>query len=202
MSWDTIGTAHLRKQVPGQPYTLGPLVYATDDHYALLRHVVDLCSPMRLGLEFGVGGGESARIIADRMPLIGFDSFQGLPEDWREDFPAGTFAQDRPPDIPGADIRVGMFADTLHDFSVNTRIGLIHIDCDLYSSTATVLDWLAWHMLQNPLRGTYVVFDEWRGYPGAINHEQRAWNEFIDENHVNWEVVGHGHQQWAIRVTS
>jgi hypothetical protein len=48
-------------------------------------------------LEFGVFSGNSINIIADKFPLrtiYGFDSFEGLPEEWERDdkgFPLGFF---------------------------------------------------------------------------------------------------------------
>lgn len=77
--------------IPGgegvQDYQLGPY-FPPAEHYSLLRHVVGL-RPSGVALEFGVGKGESTRIIAEHMPVIGFDSFTGLPEDWRDGFPKG-----------------------------------------------------------------------------------------------------------------
>ncbi|SIN50927.1 Bacteriophage protein [Mycobacteroides abscessus subsp. bolletii] len=46
------------------------------------------------------------------MPVIGFDSFTGLPEDWREGFPEGSFAH-KPPAINNTRLVIGRYADTL-----------------------------------------------------------------------------------------
>jgi hypothetical protein len=171
-------------------YSLGPLV-ETDEHYALLRHTLTL-SPQGVALEFGVGSGQSTRILAEHMPVIGFDSWLGLPESWRPEFPAGSFAH-MPPEIENVDLIDGWFEDTLPGFSFPVA-GLVHIDCDLYSSTKTVLD-------HTPLtRGCIVVFDEWHGYDGCEDHEQRAWREYAAANDINWSVIGHGHEAWAIRI--
>jgi hypothetical protein len=92
----------------------------------------------------------------------------------------------------------GLFSDTLP--STNWQnigpIGLVHIDCDLHSSTMTVLNHIG--PLLNP--GTYIVFDEWHGYDGHENHEMRAWQEFADRTGIGWTVIGHGPEQWAIRI--
>jgi hypothetical protein len=180
-----------------QGYELGPEIEG-DEHYALLRHVVEL-KPHGVALEFGVGSGQSTRIIAEGMPVIGFDSFEGLPEDWRPGFPKGMFAEPGPPDIPGAVFVPGLFENTLPDFLANMvsrPVGLVHIDCDLYSSTRTVLFRAGYLMLT----GTYVVFDEWHGYEGAERYEQRAWREFAAATGITWTVVGHTFQQWGIRI--
>lgn len=177
-------------------YDLGP-AYVTGEHYALLRHVVSL-RPRGIALEFGVGRGESTRIIADELPVIGFDSFLGLPEDWRPGYPQGSFSQDGwAPEVDNARFVIGQFDDTLLGyFTGDEQVGLVHVDCDLYSSTKTVLDHVG--PLLRP--GTYVVFDEWHGYRGAQRYEQRAWVEYADSTDVQWTVVGHGHQQWGIRI--
>ena len=81
------------------------------------------------------------RTVAGDRTVAGFDVFTGLPETWRTGFPAGEFAQE-PPDIPGATVVAGLFEDTLPAFLAETdeAIAFVHVDCDLYSSTKTVLD--------------------------------------------------------------
>src|ERR1700752_2086506 len=86
-----------------QPYDLGPLIA---DPPALLRHVL-AGRPPGTALEFGVGTGTSLRIIAQTMPVIGFDSFQGLPENWRDEFTKGAFACPYPL-VHNAMLRIGM----------------------------------------------------------------------------------------------
>lgn len=177
-----------------QDYDLGPRI-AGDDR-RLLAHVL-ACRPHGAAVEFGVGSGGTLAMIAARMPATGFDSFAGLPERWRDGFDAGMFAC-IPPAVPGADIVTGLFADTLpaFDFAALGPIGLWHIDCDLHSSTATVLEYIRPHLLP----GSYVVFDEYHGYDGCEQHEQRAWREFADTANIGWAVIGHGREQWAVRV--
>lgn len=179
-----------------QDYTLGPQAPDTGNHYALLQYVLTL-DPQGIALEFGVGKGESTRLIAAHMPVIGFDSWLGLPEDWRPGFPKGMFAAMPPLDIPNADFVDGWYEDTLPDNLAGIRnVGLIHIDCDLYSSTATVL--AALHKRHHLAPGTFVVFDEWHSYPGCEDHEQKAWREYAHGLH--WQVIGHGHESWGIQI--
>lgn len=183
-----------------QDYGLGPLVTG-GHHFALLEHVLKL-GPGGVALEFGCGAGESTRLIAEHMPVVGFDSCQGLPEDWRPEYPKGSFASWPPIGLPNTSFVLGGFADVLPGWAAYhgaERIGLVHFDCDLYSSTKTALDNI-WHMLQP---GCYIVFDEWQGYddgPGAsaADHEQRAWREHA--HRFDWTVIGHGEQSWAIRL--
>ena len=65
------------------------------------------------------------------------------------------------------------------------HVSFLHIDCDLYSSTKTVLTLLApaIHI------GTVIVFDEYCGYTGWEQHEARAWAEFCSEFAVRFEWI-------------
>lgn len=192
-----------------QDYSWGP---CWDDHidegetchdgacYPLLRHCVGLCEP-GYGLEFGVQTGHSLGLISRSLLAVGFDSFQGLPEDWGP-FTVGAFAQE-PPDVENAELVVGWFADTvpLFDFGTVEPLRLVHIDCDLYSSAKTVFDHLGPHLIP----GAYVVFDEflhdWPPNESRGGEEQRAWREFADRTRISWTVVGHSRGAWAIQVS-
>jgi predicted O-methyltransferase YrrM len=177
-------------------YSLGPRV-ETDEHYALLRHTLTL-NPQGTAVEFGVGKGESTRIIAEHMPVIGFDTFRGLPTDWRDGFPAGMFAQTHAPAIDNAEFVIGLFEDTLPDCDFSgLDIGLLHVDVDLYASTETVLRYVGPHLAS----GAVVVFDEWHSYPQCEEFEQRAWREYVARTGISWTVIGHGHEAWAIRIS-
>lgn len=165
------------------------------DDSAVLRHALSL-KPDGWALEFGVGGGGSLSLIAERMPVIGFDSFSGLPEDWRPGFEAGAFAQAKIPQVENATIVVGLFDDTLPAFDWPERVGLVHLDADLYSSTVTALCY-AGHLLQP---GTVVAFDEYHSYDGSEDHEARAWEEWTLEHLCIWTPIGHGREQFALRI--
>ena len=131
-------------------------------------------------LEFGVGYGSTLRVIVaaeHSATVIGFDSFWGLPQPWRDGFPAGTFSTDgRPPSVNGAKMVVGLFEETLPDFApiggliLPDVATLVHIDCDLYESTKTVLK----HIVPILAAGAFIVFDELLDYPGFDEHEIRA----------------------------
>jgi len=194
-----------------QSFDLGPY-FCDNPHHALLHHCLDYVEDREgIALEFGVGEGHSLRCIARCMPAVGFDSFEGLPEDWRPGFEKGMFAADiaavRRGLPPGVVVIPGLFEETLPVFSWwgMRDILLIHIDCDLYSSTATVLEHLPWEDMMRP-RGKHkpvIIFDEWWNYPEAEMHEQRAWLEFTSKepwDHLEWEVLGCGVQQWAIEL--
>jgi Methyltransferase domain len=177
-----------------EPIDLGPLL-GRDDH-ATLRHVLTL-KPQGHAAEFGVWRGITLAAIAAVMPVTGFDSFHGLPEDWRPGFPKGMFAGNIPILPPNAELVVGMFEDTVPGWEPPAPLGLCHVDCDLYSSTVTVLAGIERHL--HP--GTYIVMDEFHGYPGAEHHEQRAWREFVARTGITYRVIGHGREQWACQLT-
>ncbi|HEY8375658.1 MAG TPA: TylF/MycF/NovP-related O-methyltransferase [Nannocystis sp.] len=132
-----------------------------------------------LYLEFGVHRGESIARWAELLPgpgcrFVGFDSFEGLPEDWTVIDRKGAFSTGGV--MPAiADPRVsfvrGWFQDTVPGYTLPAHERLVvHLDADLYSSTRTVLDALAPHLSV----GTYLLFDEF----SDRNHELRAFDEF------------------------
>lgn len=155
--------------------------------------------------EFGVYSGITITLIAQLFPdkrLYGFDSFQGLPEDWRPGFEKGTFARSTLPSVPkNVELVVGWFNDTLPTF-VRTHkkqpLALLHLDADLYSSALTVLNALKAQIVP----GTILVFDEYWNYPGWENGEFRAWQEFCEVNDVGYEYLAYtdDHEQVALRV--
>jgi len=157
-----------------------------------------------LYLEFGVHTGTTLRTIADLAPagsVYGFDSFEGLPEDWRTQYSAGTFAVDELPDVPGAELVVGWFDQVLPGFLTDHTddVAFLHLDADLYSSTKTVLD-----ALESRLKpGTVLVFDEYFNFPNWEEHEHRAWTEFVERTGVRFEYLGFtaDDEQISLRIT-
>lgn len=158
-------------------------------------------------LEFGVAGGTSFAwwVKANHHPesrFYGFDTFEGLPEDWHF-FKKGAFSFDIPfmDDARGTFIK-GLFQDTLYkflyDYSRNTDnpavTRVIHLDADLYSSTLFALTSLAPY-LRN---GDILLFDEFN----IPNHEFAAWNDFIRSYYIKYEVIGavNNFYQVAIKI--
>lgn len=147
-----------------------------------------------LWLEFGVFTGKSINYISSftNNTVYGFDSFHGLPEDWRDGYSKGMF--DMEGNLPKVNNNVqlitGWFDNTLNSFMKknNKKISFIHIDCDLYSSTKYVLSNLKEYIDKNCI----ILFDELVNYPDydGENGELRALYEFIDENDVKYEWVG------------
>lgn len=155
-------------------------------------------------LEFGVATGTTLRIItaaADGRRVYGFDAFAGLPEDWRVGFKQGAFAQE-PPDVPGAELVIGYFDDTLPAFVAANPgvVAFLHCDADLYVSTRSILA----HVGSRLRRDSIVMFDEYMNYPWWQEHEYRAWTEWTSEHGVEFEYVAFTwqHEQVAVRVLS
>jgi hypothetical protein len=157
-------------------------------------------------LEFGVATGRTLNQFARWLPnkwVFGFDGFEGLPEDWTSRMRRGFFARDTLPRVrSNCQLVVGWFDQTLPSFKQNkikqSPIALLHVDCDLYSSTVTILN----NLKDNIVPGTVIVFDEYINYPGWQLDEFRAWQEHCRMYGVKYEYIGRvsRHQKVAIRV--
>lgn len=129
-------------------------------------------------LEFGVFEGKSLLLFAERFPtrcLYGFDSFEGLPEDWWNR-PKATFKTALPRLAPpNVKLVTGWFEETVPRFLAQWAgpAAIVHIDCTLYSSTMACLP----PLLPRCREGTIIIFDEYYNYPDFARHEWRAWRE-------------------------
>ena len=158
-----------------------------------------------LYLEFGVATGRTlnhwGRLFPQRT-MHGFDSFEGLPETWSWNFQAGHFRQRLPRVRDNCVLHQGWFNQTLPDFlqQHSGQIDLLHVDADLYSSAAYVLESLASRIRA----GTIIVFDEYLNFPGWEQDEHRAWQEFVTRHNVKFDYLAFvsRHQQVAVRVES
>jgi hypothetical protein len=144
-----------------------------------------------LYLEFGVAKGTSMRYWSDLLSnptsaLHGFDTFEGLPEEWRLGDKKGAYsAGGNLPEI--ADSRVkffkGLFQETLPGYVLPDHESLIiNIDCDLYSSASYVLNALAPHI--GP--GTYIYFDEF----SDPHNELRAFHDLLATTKKQFQLLG------------
>ena len=157
-------------------------------------------------LEFGVATGRTLNQFAHWLPykpVHGFDGFVGLPEDWTSRMRKGFFARSNLPQVrKNCQLWVGWFDQTLPKFKEKIQlyrpIALLHVDCDLYSSTVTILN----NLKDNIVPGTVIVFDEYLNYPGWHMDEYRAWQEHVKAWGRSYEYIGRvgRHQQVAVRV--
>jgi len=170
-----------------------------------LKAMLAIPAPAGLVLEFGVFSGHSIGLIASARPdqtVYGFDSFEGLPEYWRPGFDTGTFKTEGLPAVPANVTLVpGWFDRSLPAFldaHPGQPVSFLHIDCDLYSSTQTVLAQLK----DRIIAGTVIVFDEYLNYPGWQHHEHKAFSEFIASTGRAYEWIGlvPSYEQAAIRI--
>jgi len=169
-----------------------------------LEYALTLAPSGGLALEFGVASGTTLKIITaarDGAGVYGFDSFEGLPTDWRSGFLAGMFSVEEPPDVPGAALVVGLFDDTLPGFLAEHEgiVDFLHVDSDLNSSAKTVLD-----LVGPRLRtGSVIVFDEFFNYPAWQQHEFRAWQEYVERTGVKFEYKAYSwdNEQVVVQLT-
>ena len=141
-------------------------------------------------LEFGVRHGTSIRQLASltSKPIYGFDSFQGLPEDWYQESKEVYSTRGKIPKVPAhVTLIPGWFDQTLPLFLAKYEedIALINIDCDIYSSTKTVLDLLSARIK----KGTIIIFDEYIGNLHWEEDEHKAFMESINRYQWKYEYL-------------
>ena len=134
-------------------------------------------APRSIFLEFGVYTGNSATGRRhSRSRFFGFDSFEGLPENWTRNWPKGNFSTDGT--IPQIDDeRIGFvkgwFQNTLptflNGFVPRSRL-VVHSDSDLYSSTLFTLATLSRLLIP----GTVIIFDDF----SVPTHVFRAFADY------------------------
>jgi hypothetical protein len=176
------------------------------DKYALLDASLAAVDPELNGIycEFGVYQGATINHIASRVKtatVYGFDSFEGLPEDWRPGLEKEAFATKRLPRVhPNVTLYKGWFKDTLPIFKKThpEPLAFAHLDADLYVSTKEVLDALADHIVP----GTVLQFDEFLNYPGWQEGESKAFLEFCQARSAEVEYLGYvaTDEQVAVRI--
>ena len=157
-------------------------------------------------MEFGVFYGRTINYIASKVPGIvdGFDSFEGLPESWRDGFDKGCFSVDDLPKVnSNVRLHIGWFENTIpkfieSDFNRDRMIAYLHIDCDLYSSTKTIFELVG----KRITKGTVIVFDEYFNYDGWEKGEFLAFMEFIESSGLSYEYLTYNskHEQVAVFI--
>ena len=141
-------------------------------------------------LEFGVRHANSTRQLASlaKQDVHGFDSFEGIPEDWHDEGRGSYSTKGIIPKVPSnIHLHAGWFDSTLPKFlEVNTeKARLINIDCDIYSSTKTVLHLLASRIIA----GTVIIFDEYIGNQHWREDEFKAFQEAVKSYGWSYEYI-------------
>lgn len=169
-------------------------------------------------VEFGSHGGMTFRLAFDQIRqrrlqrhMWAFDSFQGLPDpsnalDSHPEWKKGAMATEvasfheicRSHRIPRDKYTAvqGFYEDTLtpmKDDAPPTNIALAYIDCDLYSSTKTVLEFL----LPRLKHGMILAFDDYFCWAeDRISGERKSMLEMFDKNE-NWSLLRYRDYGWA-----
>jgi hypothetical protein len=155
--------------------------------------------------EFGVWKGESINYFANHLPefqVYGFDSFEGLEEDWYGSYlTRNSFDRNRkiPKVAKNVEISIGWFENTIDDFCSKIDgkfISLLHLDADTFKPTKLVLNKLKFNL--GP--GTIIIFDEYFGYPNWRLHEYKAFKEFCVKNKIKFEYIAYSNNQVAVKI--
>ncbi|OYY05985.1 MAG: methyltransferase [Acidocella sp. 35-58-6] len=170
-----------------------PEAMVLPDRFDLLKFALGRAPAQGLVLEFGVEKGASLRHLAANTQRVvhGFDSFEGLPGDWggtKEAAGAFSLQGKLPKILANSQLHVGWFDATLPEFLAThpEACALIHVDCDIYTSTACIFT-----LLQPRIKtGTVIVFDEYFNYPGWRAHEYKAFQEFIATTGLTYSYIG------------
>jgi Flp pilus assembly protein TadD len=176
----------------------------TGSNYETFKLGFEHALPDGLVLEFGVRHGNSIRQIAAlaQQAVHGFDSFEGLPDKWHHE-PKGSYTTKGViPTVPAeVSLHAGWFEDTLPAF-LQQHAGharFINVDCDIYSSTKTVLTQLAPRIVA----GTVIVFDEYIGNVHWREDEYKAFQEAIAQYGWQYQYLSFSlfTKQVVVRIT-
>lgn len=161
--------------------------------YPMYKWVIEqekLTEPVNY-LEFGVAAGYSFNwfMTENRHPdsrFYGFDTFDGLPEDWGP-FKKGSFSNDnKMPEVidDRGQYFKGLFQQTLPGFLQNfdnSRRKVIMMDADLWSATLYALTSLAPYLR----KGDIIFFDEFV----VPTHEFKAFSDFTQSHYIDLQLI-------------
>lgn len=160
---------------------LGPTFHTREDLFDLVGREVG--NRNVLYIEFGVYQGAAIRYWSKLLShstskLHGFDSFEGLPEEWTSATAKGHFSTEGTIptiDDPRVKFFKGWFDQKLPAYEVpDHEVLVLNFDADLYSSTKCALDRMSTYIVP----GTYLYFDEF----SDLQHEFRAFMEFCSSS--------------------
>ncbi len=156
-------------------------------------------------LEFGVFNGASISSVYSiwkesdiKTRLFGFDAFEGLPREsenedggvWKQGFYSCSFEkmseclQRKNIDPKEINWVKGWYQDTLNSDTVSKynleNPGIIFVDCDTYSSSKAVLDFVA-PLIKSP---AIICLDDWKLNDLDLKEmgEYQSFNEFLEAN--------------------
>lgn len=142
-------------------------------------------------IEFGVAEGDSLKwwlehCVNQNTVFMGFDTFEGLPEDW------GVFKKgDMSFEITSLQIHdtrltifKGLFQHTVNsalENLQNDRQNIIHLDADLFNSTLFVLTQLFRFLKKDDI----LIFDEF----STPTHEFNAFRFFTESCYIKYDLL-------------
>lgn len=199
-----------KKLIQGVSYCLGSAVEGDVAEFGTCHG--DTASILAKSLNYYIQGYARSERAHDlsRRNLHLFDSFEG--------FPSAQSAEDRKSPhirsgvwgagtatglsavellelceryLPKEQIKIyeGWYKDTLCDIPASTRFALLHMDCDLYSSTYEVLDYL----LENDQLsdGCAIFFDNWNSNRASPRFgERKAWADCVAKYQLEYSDSG------------
>jgi hypothetical protein len=157
-------------------------------------------------IEFGVAGGQSfdwfmSRNSDSESRFYGFDTFDGLPEDWGP-FKKGAFSNNNTmpviKDWRGKYFK-GLFQQTVPGFLPeldNSRRNVLMMDADLWSATLYALTSLSPYLKKDDI----IFFDEFV----VPTHEFKAFLDFTQSHYLNLQLVAAANNYYfaAFKVVS
>ena len=178
---------HLRNTLHLAPEQLDSLSIRK---YAIEKSLLNDKEKNKFYLEFGVFKGTSTNLFADYVKTIyGFDSFEGLREDWAGSILAKGFfnLNKKIPELKSNVVPVvGWIQDTLEDFlkQHNPKINFVHVDVDTYETSLYILKSIKPYLDKNAI----ILFDELYNFPGWRNGEYKALQETFNENEYKFRA--------------
>lgn len=182
--------AHCNKQIAYNDFW-GSWDY--NKRYPLYKKVIEkeeLTQPINY-FEFGVASGKSFNWFMNENShsdsrFYGFDTFDGLPEDWGP-YKKGAFSTNNEipliKDFRGKFLK-GLFQQTVPSFLSeldNSRRNVLMMDADLWSATLYVLTSFAPFLKKNDI----IFFDEFV----VPTHEFKAFLDFTQSYYLNLELI-------------
>lgn len=157
----------------------------------------------KLVMEFGVYKGGMINYQAKKFPgldFVGFDSFEGLRENWQGMAPEKTF------DLSGKLPRVrrnvalvkGWFSESGPRWKAQNPGAdiplLVHVDCDTYAATVDVLEFCSGYVEH----GLVLHFDDYFGFPNWRSGGFKALKEISASRQWRLTFLSYGTKEVAV----
>jgi hypothetical protein len=172
--------------------------------YAIKRAIENDPDLKRYYIEFGVYSGSSINYFSNILKnkeIYGFDSFEGLREDWLGTATSkGTFNLNKR--LPKLNTNVipivGWVQDVLSPFLEKHKpeINFVHMDMDTYETTKFILTNIKPYISKNCI----ILFDEFYNFPGWDVGEYKALKEVFKDNEYKFLSFAKDGNQTTIQI--